>query len=133
MRHYWPVLAALLLAGGLAQAQMRGPAQRPPPHKPYSSVAVDIPPAPDDPSFAAFRQELADIAKRRVYAGLAAVVVARGFFWDRDFAGGSTRRKPASKISLLPSGSKPMAAPAGGGWPRSPPTRAPDPSLYGRV
>jgi hypothetical protein len=115
MRHFWPVLAALLLAVGLAQAQTRGPAQRPPPYKPYSAVAVDIPPAPDDPSFAAFRNELADIAKRRVYADLAAVVVARGFFWDRDFGGGFDPSKTGVENLAFAIG---LEARGGTGWKR---------------
>jgi hypothetical protein len=84
MRHLALVLA-LLLAGGSAQAQTRATAQKPPPHKPYDPVAVNIPPPFDDPGFAAFRKQLAEIARRRIYADLAAVVAPRGFFWDRDF------------------------------------------------
>jgi hypothetical protein len=88
MRHLSLVLAASLLAGEIVQAQTRSPAQRPPAHKPYGAVAVEIPPAVDDASFTAFRQQLAEIAKRRVFADLAAAVVAHGFFWERDFGAG---------------------------------------------
>jgi hypothetical protein len=49
-------------------------------------VVVQIPDAPSDPGFAAFRAEFAAVAKRRVYAELARLVVARGFFWERDFS-----------------------------------------------
>jgi hypothetical protein len=55
--------------------------------KPYKPVAVTVPPAPADPNFAAFRQQLAAAAKTRVHAQLARLVVARGFFWEGDAAG----------------------------------------------
>jgi hypothetical protein len=115
MRPMALVLAALLLACDLAQAQTRGPAQRPPAYKPYVPVAVDIAQPPSDPSFAAFRKQLAGIAKRRVFAELAAAVIARGFFWDRDFAGGFDPSKSgvenlASAIGLEAGG--------GAGWRR---------------
>jgi hypothetical protein len=88
MRYLSLVLAALLLTCEMALAQARAPTQRPPAHKPYTTVPVEIPQPRDDPSFAAFRKELADIAKRRIFAELAAAVVAHGFFWDRDFDAG---------------------------------------------
>jgi len=69
-------------------AAPRAPAVKLPQEKPYKPVAVKIAPAPDDPSFAAFRQQLAAVVKTRVYAQLAPLVVARGFFWDGDFFGG---------------------------------------------
>ena len=115
MRHLLLLLAALLLMGGAAHAQTRGPVQRPPPHKPYAPVAVDIPDPPDDPSFATFRKELADIARRRVYADLAAVVVARGFFWDRDFAGGFDPSKSGVENLAIAIG---LEAHGGSGWRR---------------
>jgi hypothetical protein len=106
MRRFLP-LALLAGAAVVATAQSapaqspQAPAQRPPAaaarpapaapalpaQKPYKSVAVAIPPAPQDPSFDALRKELADIAKRKDRAALAQKVVAREFFWERDFGG----------------------------------------------
>ncbi len=61
--------------------------------KPYRPVAVTIPAAPADASFAAFRDELAAVAKRRIYRELARLVAARGFFWERDFGGSHDPRR----------------------------------------
>ena len=116
MRHISVVLAALLLAAGIAQAQPRatGAAQRPPPHRPYAPVGLEIPPPPNDPTFTAFRKELAGIAKRRIFAELAAVV-ARTFFWDRDFDGGFDPAK--SGVENLASAIG-LEAREGAGWNR---------------
>ncbi|HML08877.1 MAG TPA: hypothetical protein VK430_12230 [Xanthobacteraceae bacterium] len=54
--------------------------------KPFQRVNVTRPPALNDPSFTAFRENLAAVAKGRVFEELARNVVTRGFFWDRDFA-----------------------------------------------
>ena len=71
---------------GPAQPPQRGPQQQQPqqppqaPPKPYQPVAIK-PPAPmNDPSFDAFRNQLADIAKRKDRATLAKLV-AKDFFW----------------------------------------------------
>jgi hypothetical protein len=69
-------------APALAQSAARPPA----PTKPFAAVRVKLPPPPNDASFAAFRQNLAAVAKRRVFAELARNVTPQGFFWDRDFA-----------------------------------------------
>ncbi len=60
----------------------------PPPIKPYHAVAVTPPPAYNDPSFAAFRKQLADVVAKKDRAALAHMVVAQNFFWvqDRDLA-----------------------------------------------
>ena len=51
------------------------------PPRPYKEIAV-TPPAPtNDPSFGAFRKQLADIAARKDRAGLARLVVPTNFFW----------------------------------------------------
>jgi len=56
-----------------AQAPPRAP-------KPYAPVAITRPAASDDASFVAFRAALAAKAKPRIYAELAPLVLAQGFF-----------------------------------------------------
>jgi hypothetical protein len=84
--------AALVPNGALAQDQLPEPPkgfQPPPPPppapvKPYQPVAI-TPAAPfNDPSFAAFRKNLADIAQRKDRAALAKLIVAQDFFWVQD-------------------------------------------------
>jgi len=62
--------------GQSAQEQTRQPA----PPKPYKPVPVTLPQPYSDPSFAAFRKQIADIAGRKDRAALARLVV-RNFFW----------------------------------------------------
>jgi hypothetical protein len=59
-----------------------------PPVKPYQAVAVTAPTAMTEPSFVAFRKQLADIATHKDRAGLAKLIVAQNFFWiqDKDLA-----------------------------------------------
>lgn len=83
------------LAPALAQAPAAPPAKEQP--KPYKPVEVKLPAAYKDASFNAFRQELAKVAKGRVFADLAQLVVRRGFFWDRDFGGGFDPKKSATE------------------------------------
>lgn len=79
-----PIVLGIVIAAAPAAAQ---PAARPPAAtKPFEAVSVKLPPPPDDPSFAAFRQNLAAVARRRVFEELAHNVTPQGFFWDRDFA-----------------------------------------------
>src|SRR5208282_3186967 len=66
----------------------RGPAPPPPPQaqkqappKPYKVIPVTLAQPSNDPSFEAFRKQLADIAKRKDRAALARIVVANNFFW----------------------------------------------------
>ncbi len=71
-------------------------AQTPPrPPKPYAPVAITRPAVSDDASFVAFRAGLAAKAKARIYAELAPLVLAQGFFWGRDFGHAFDPRKPA--------------------------------------
>jgi hypothetical protein len=82
------ILAAAMLAPAVGQAQQpQLPNLRPPPPapiKPYQAIAV-TPPAPfSDPSFVAFRKQLADVVAHKDRAGLAKLVVAQGFFWMQD-------------------------------------------------
>lgn len=73
---------------GLAQDLPQPPVgfQQPPPPppapiKPYNPVTVTPPGLFNDSSFAAFRNNLADVAKGKDRAGLAKLVVPQGFFW----------------------------------------------------
>ena len=84
------MLAALSATAPVAAAQ-----QVSPPLKPYAPVAITLPAASSDASFAAFRAELAAVAKSRVYVALGRLVQPQGFFWDRDFARAFDPRKPA--------------------------------------
>lgn len=59
-----------------------------PAQKPYKTVPVTIAASPRDPSFDAFRKEIADIAKRRDRTALGQRIVPKDFFWERDFSGG---------------------------------------------
>lgn len=62
--------------------------------KPYKPVAI-TPPAPvSDPALTALRKKVADAAKRRDKAQLAKLVVAKGFFWDREGGDAADKRKP---------------------------------------
>jgi hypothetical protein len=81
------IVAGLLMAGSISLAAPGAPA-KPPQQKPYRAVAVSLPPAPADPRFAAFRHQLAAVAKSRVYAQLVGLVAREDFFWDGDFSGG---------------------------------------------
>jgi hypothetical protein len=115
MRRRWLVPAALLLAVAIAHAQSRSAGPRPPPHKPYDLVSVEIPVAAENATFAAFRNELAEVAKRRIFAELAAVVVTRGFFWDRDFGNGFDPTKSGVENLAAAIG---LEADGGAGWNR---------------
>jgi hypothetical protein len=58
------------------------------PVKPYKSLAITLPVPYDDPSFVAFRKQLAETAQHKDRAALTKLVVAQGFFWmqDKDLA-----------------------------------------------
>jgi hypothetical protein len=64
------------------------PPPPPPAIKPYDPVAITLPPVLNDASFIAFRKSLGDIAQHKDRAGLAKLIVAKGFFWlqDKDLA-----------------------------------------------
>ena len=117
------VLAAALLTIVPAAAQQPRPNQLPPPGppqaqpqrpggpqapaqapatapiKPYKALAITMPTPSTDPSYEAFRKQLADVAKRKDRAGLAKLVVAQGFFWETE--GGDKADKKKSAIANL--------------------------------
>jgi hypothetical protein len=80
MRRFMTIAIATAALFGAAQAERRVA-----PVRPYVPVAVTLPERHADADLAAFRQELAKVAEARVYADLARLTVARGFFWGRDF------------------------------------------------
>ena len=57
------------------------PPPPPPPVRPYNPVSVTPAGTFNDPSYATFRANLADVAKKKDRAGLANLVVPQGFFW----------------------------------------------------
>jgi len=61
--------------------------------EPYKAVAVKVPPLLNDPSLDAFRKQVAAVAQRKDRAALARMVVAKGFFWEREDGGGADKRK----------------------------------------
>jgi len=65
------------MQGGQAPQQQ---ARQPAPPKPYKPVAVTLAQPYSDPSFAAFRKQLGDIANRKDRAALAQLI-AGNFFW----------------------------------------------------
>jgi hypothetical protein len=104
------VLIAIALgwpAGAEAQRQGSGPPARgqappqqqqpqsqpqPAPPKPYALVPVTLAKPYSDPSFDAFRKQLADIASRKDRAALARLV-ARNFFWIGEQGDRANKRK----------------------------------------
>jgi hypothetical protein len=92
------VLAAVavwLIAGMLAapaQNQSRG-ALPPAPARPYKAVAITLPTPMSDASFEAFRKQLGEVAQRKDRAALTRLVVAQGFFWQRQNRNGADKRK----------------------------------------
>src|SRR5581483_11560196 len=82
-------LAAVMFAAGPGATQTPPPALAPQqetvaPPKPYKAVTVTLPAPNTDPSLDAFRKQLGDAAKRKDRAALAALVVPKGFFWQRE-------------------------------------------------
>src|SRR5262249_36411536 len=66
-----------------------------PAQKPYKAVAVTLPPPTRDAGLDALRKDLGDIAKRKDRAALAQRIVAKDFFWERDFSGSFDAGKPS--------------------------------------
>ena len=88
------VVGALAPAAVLAQQpKSQSQSQQPSPPKPYKPVMVALPKPVSDPSFVAFRKQLADIATKKDRAALARLI-AQSFFWipeDKDIA---DKKKP---------------------------------------
>jgi hypothetical protein len=79
-------------APGAAQAPA---AQAPAPIQPYQPLATKMPTPSTDPGFAAFRKQLAEVAKRKDRNALAKLVVSQGFFWESESGDKADKKKPA--------------------------------------
>jgi len=100
--------SALVLAAGLLTlpaAAQQPPAPQAPggpqapaapaPIAPYQPVAIKMPAPSTDASFAAFRKQLADVAKRKDRNALAKLVVGQGFFWESESGDKADKKKNA--------------------------------------
>lgn len=72
----------IAMAGALSFGPVAAEEAAPKP-RPYKPIAIELPQPVKDPSFAAFRKQLADIAQRKDRAALAKHVAA-DFFWTTD-------------------------------------------------
>ncbi len=73
-------------------------AQQPPPQAPpkaYKPVVVSAPAPMSDAGLDALRKQMGDIAGKKDKKGLAGVVVAKGFFWDRADGKPADGKKPS--------------------------------------
>ena len=98
-----------------SQKSQPAPPPAPPPSappKPYEPLAVTLPAPVKDASFDTFRDEVGKVAQRKDRAALAKLVVAKGFFWEREDG------KPAPKGSSIDVLSRALNLPAkdGSGW-----------------
>ena len=82
---------AAVLIMGAAAAQKRAP--QPAPAAPYKAVTVTLPKPMADESFDAMRKQLGEAAQRKDRAAMARLVVAQGFFWQREGRNAADRRK----------------------------------------
>jgi hypothetical protein len=96
-------LAAFVIAGALAAApllaQQPNPAPQqggqpaPPPPKPYKPVVIKLPQPVNDPTFAAFRKQIGDIAMKKDRAALARLV-SQNFFLIAGEKDAADKKKP---------------------------------------
>src|ERR1043166_3603591 len=83
----WSALVLALLGATPVSAQQAAPPG------PYKPLAVKVAPLVTDPSLAAFRNQLAAVAQHKDRAALARMVVAKGFFCERDDGQGADPKK----------------------------------------
>lgn len=86
--------AAVLIAGlAPAAAQIRAKPPAPAPAAPYKAVTITPPKPMTDESFEAMRRQLGEAAQRKDRAAMAGLVVAQGFFWQREHRNAADKRK----------------------------------------
>jgi hypothetical protein len=84
MRRLAAIAFAALVLAGAAEAQPKWTS--------YPLVAVAIPKEPNDPSLTVFRARLLEIARKKDADALIKLV-AKDFFWERDFGGSYEKKK----------------------------------------
>lgn len=119
----------------LAAIPFSAVAQDPAPPGPYKSVAVTVPARQSDASLDAFRKELGEIVKKKDRTALAAKVVTKGFFWQREDSNDADAKKSGLDNLAAALG---LDAPDGSGWQAlgnyaAEPTAAPLPEMKGVV
>jgi hypothetical protein len=95
-------MTALVVAAAIGPVMAQAPAPTPPAAQapgqallgPYKPVPITLPPALNDPSYAAFRKQLDEIAQKKDRAALARVVAA-SFFWVPEDTDIADKAKPA--------------------------------------
>jgi hypothetical protein len=90
--------AAVLISGaGAAGAQQKQPPAQPAPQaapvKPYKTVAVTLPKPMTDTGLEDLRKQIGAAAEKKDRAALAGLVVAKGFFWERENGDGADKAK----------------------------------------
>jgi len=82
------------------------------PPAPYTALAVAPPKPYTDPSLAAFRQQLAAVAKKKDRAALAKLVLAKDFFWMKEEGNAAGKKTGIEALATALS----LAAKDGSGW-----------------
>jgi len=130
--------AVLVFGAGLAGAQQKPPQPAAPqaaPVKPYKTVAVTLPKPSADPGLEDLRKQIGVAAEKKDRGALTGLVVAKGFFWERD--NGNAADKTKSGVDNL-SDALGLANKDGDGWDMlagyaEEPTAAPSPDHKGAV
>ncbi len=126
--------SVLALAAMLAKRLPLRSAQPAPP-KPYKAVTVTPPVPVADPAFDALRKQVGEAAQKKDRAAMAPLVVAQGFFWQRDGRDRADKRK--SGVDNL-SNALGLNSKDGAGWDilfsyTDDPTASPSSGLQGRA
>jgi hypothetical protein len=85
----WVAVLIAALAPAAAQNRVQPPAAA----APYKAVTITPPKPMADDSFDAMRKQLGEAAQRKDRAAMARLVVAQGFFWQRENRNAADRRK----------------------------------------
>src|SRR5262249_10252649 len=91
-------LVFFLLVGETSAISQTQPRNQPPPAKPapYKIVAVKPPQPMNDAAREGIRKQIGEAAQKKDRAALAKLVVAEGFFWERENGDRADKRKPGA-------------------------------------